>query len=233
MNNKKIFYTVLSFALILVIGIGTITALHLTDKKATSINTTNQTTGTTSSAVENKDILFVSEVSPNWSLDPTDITALINEKNNEKIIVKAIVKSIEKADFLINGSGVPVTPYKVDITKVYKGNIEEKSITVCLNGGDVLIKDVINGIPESSAKKMGLDSLSEEDKNNKYISYKMADSDANLSVGEEYVFILTKQDGFYLSSCGGYGVFEGNTNSDELSDYKNIISGKNFDAKIN
>lgn len=184
-------------------------------------------------AIAEQDILWVSEVSANWSLDPTDVNAVVNGGQDNTTVIKGVVKSVGKAAFLVEGSGVPVTPYTVEVQEVYSGKAVGGEITVCLNGGTVLVKDVIAGVPSTSSQKMGLDKLSDEEKNTKYISYAMSDGGASLDVGNEYVFVLNEQGGIYLASCNGYGVFEGNSQAPQnLSEYKNVVSGKAFDARL-
>lgn len=184
-------------------------------------------------SIKEQDILWVSEISANWSLDPTDVDAVVNGQQSATTVIKGVVKSIGKADFLVEGSGVPVTPYTVEVKEVCSGKAVGDEITVCLNGGTVLVKDVIAGVPSTSSQKMGLDKLTDEEKNTKYISYAMSDGGASLDVGSEYVFVLNEQGGIYLAACNGYGIFEGNSQSAQnLGEYKNVVSGKAFDAQL-
>lgn len=84
---------------------------------------------------------------------------------------------------------------------------------------------------EVEIAKMGLDTLTEEEKNNMYISY-TSDYDYELQIGEEYILILSN-DTVSTIMASGYGIFieDSNNQVQSLSTeriFKNVLTGNNL-----
>ena len=78
---------------------------------------------------------------------------------------------------------------------------------------------------------MGLDTLTEEEKNNMYISY-TSDYDYELQIGEEYILILSN-DTVSTIMASGYGIFIEDSNNQVQSIsteriFKNVLTGNNL-----
>lgn len=171
-----------------------------------------------------------------WSKDVSNPEVII--KNNT--VVKAKIKSIKEAIMLEPKEGfynpyTPYTPVEIEIINSISGDSLSGTITVYLNGGNIRISKIMKNLDNEECKKMGIDKLSEEEKNNSFLQYSN-EFDYELQTNEEYVLVLTKEaTDIYVISANGYGIFkenksdaktQGNTNKIIL---KNVLTGKELE----
>lgn len=168
-----------------------------------------------------------------WAKDPKNPSNLLKTLNgNDSSVVKVKVKSIEEAIFFEKTDKFyvrnPFTPIKIEIENHLHGEKLENIDTVYLDGGNVRISELLKNRDVESAEKMGLNELTEQQKNEMYMSY-TSEYDYKLKVGEEYTFILVKQgNGIHTINSYGYGIFKEDTSSLAKSDNKQKKSKKTF-----
>lgn len=186
-----------------------------------------------------KDKIFAFiDTNNSWAIDPTIPEEVIKDSSS---VVKIKVLSTENAEFIDTiDSYEPFTPINIEITDILSGENLSGEMKIYSLGGDVLISDAINNLPETDAKKMGFTELSNEEQNSKYISY-TSEYDYDFEVGKEYVVILDKHpNNIYSIAAYGYGIFESaGKSSKELAPsksnslslqssepiYKNVLTG--------
>ena len=120
----------------------------------------------------------------------------------------------------------------VEIKDVLKGNCSLGEKTIYMIGGDVKVSEVINRKSEAEIEKMGLDTLSDEEKESMYISYS-TDYDFPLEVNRDYAVILSNSD-IPTIMGNGYGIFENKNNVNGLNtlstnSFTNVLTGKALD----
>lgn len=231
--KSKVFLLGLIFVVIL--AIGTLFIYKNKGNKKESVANNNEIV---SSNIDKKQIYGTFEGSSSWAVDPKDPKELLKTSKNGSV-VKVKIESIEEAIFFEKtkdfSSLRPFTPIKVNFkNKLHGKNIKDID-TIYLRGGDVKISEMIKTIDSDSVEKMGLDKLTEKEKNDMYVSY-TTDYDYKLKVGEEYTLILMElPNGAYVIDANGYGIFkEDNTslaksNSTEKKSkkkFKNVLTGR-------
>lgn len=178
-----------------------------------------------------KDIYGTVGIENSWYADPADPNNLIT---NESYVVKVEIISIGEAKMLpktehFDDSKQPYTPVEVEIIKTISGNELSGTVTVYLSGGDIKISDLIKSLDEALVKKMELNTLSQEEQNKKYISYKTT-YDYKLKTGNQYVVILNKQaDEIYAIVANGYGIFQADQallKEKKQEIFKNVLTDK-------
>jgi hypothetical protein len=180
------------------------------------------------------DIFGYMETSFSWEFDPTIITELTQKSSS---VVRLKVLSVGEGLFLESSEEfynpyMPYTPVQIRIVDVLSGDELADEMTIYIQGGNVLISDIIEATPER-ANKMGLDSIGLSERTSKYIAY-VSESDYRFQVGQEYVCILTKQSKeIYTVMASGYGVFKAEDNASSTriksSEFKNVLTNQAFD----
>lgn len=134
----------------------------------------------------------------------------------------------ERADLVITGtiiekdkgtaseiSPFPYIPAKVKIDKIIKGYSNSKIIDIIMPGGTCTVADFVKASEKNFPErilKMGLDKLSEKDKQEKYIqfNYKYA---KDFKVGNRYVIMLSKTNDEVYSAISNAGFLDINENT--------------------
>lgn len=180
------------------------------------------------------------EIETSWVKDPSESKNLL-QVTKDNAIIKVKVKSIGDAVFFNKVNGFydpnPYTPVEVVIEKIVDGQILDNINTVYLRGGEVKIYDLMKTLDQSTIKKMEFDTLTKEQQETMYVSYK-SEYDYSLKPGEDYVFIVAKNSNDAYTIVGnGYGVFkvdEETTNAKSISSeviLKNVLTKKDLTDK--
>lgn len=228
--KSKVFLLGLLFILILVIGF-TIAFSNKNNNKVVAVNNEKVVDSTNIDEKQIYGTFAGGEMS--WAIDPKDPKEILKaSKRWDVSVVKVKVKSIEEAMFLEKTDKFyvrnPFTPIKIEIQNQLYGKKIKDLDTVYLDGGNVRISELIKNRDAETAEKMGLDKLTEQQKNEMYMSY-TSEYDYKLKVGEEYELILVKQgNGTHTISIYGYGIFKEDTSSLAKSDNKQKKSKKTF-----
>lgn len=166
----------------------------------------------------NLDIYSVIDKETSWAYDVSN-TEILSEKAD--VIVKVKVLEVGNGTFKYTPNLLPTTPIYVETLEVLKGDVSNQINMVLKRGGIVTVKEVIENSPSTSVNKMGLNNLTEEEQNRKYILYNES-GNYDLKVGETYVIVLRKgNDGNYYISANGYSVF----NILNKKIYVNVLTG--------
>ncbi len=180
---------------------------------------------------EDKKIFGTVSISSNWVKDPT-LPENVFDMSKNPCVILINVKSIGEASFVNTSDSRPYTPINVEIKDVLKGNCSLGEKTIYMIGGDVKVSEVINRKSEAEIEKMGLDTLSDEEKESMYISYS-TDYDFPLEVNRDYAVILSNSD-IPTIMGNGYGIFENKNNVNGLNtlstnSFTNVLTGKALD----
>lgn len=221
MKDKKTIIVSLCTLAVIAIGFNTINQKDNQNMKENIISS------------EEKKFYGTFETTNSWFADPAQPQNLLKVTENNAII-KIKVEAIEKPLFLDNKGDFreyrPYTPIKVKIEKVISGQFDKNIETIYILGGDVTISSLMKTIDDDTIKKMEFDTLTQEEQNNLYISYK-SDYDYDLQIGEEYACIVSKNgNDTYTIIASGYGVFKKDSTKsvDELSSFKNVITNNDL-----
>jgi hypothetical protein len=229
MKNKKIICGIIIAILIAVIIIGII-AIKNNKKLLSKKNETNTKETTIAKATEHE-IYQTVRSENNWAIDPRDPKNLLKL---DGILLKIKVKSIGDAVFLpktseMNDPYRPYTPVKVEIIQNLSGkdiNIKDNTLYMC--GGDIKLSEYEKSIDNVDKQRLGIDKLSNTEKENKYMRIQMEYS-YDLKENNEYIVIINSiGDGRYQIVNGGYGIF---TIEQSTLNLKNVLTNKTF--KIN
>ncbi|MCL2859732.1 MAG: hypothetical protein FWF46_04065 [Oscillospiraceae bacterium] len=90
---------------------------------------------------------------------------------------------------------------QIKIDKVLKGDIKEKQIPFIRLGGIITVNEYEKSIPESLIERSGINKLSKEEKNSKYISQIM-DGDIQLEKNNTYLMYLSYNKDFDMYDIG-------------------------------
>ena len=165
------------------------------------------------------DIYSVIDRENSWAYDVSN-TKILFEKSD--IIVKVKVLKIGESTYEYTPKLSPTTPIYVETLEILKGSVDKNINMILKRGGSVTVRDFIENSPSTSVNKMGLNNLTEEEKNTKYIIYNES-GNYDLEVGKIYVVALKKDDnGVCYISANGYSVFE--ISAKEL--YTNVLTGQ-------
>lgn len=189
------------------------------------INKSQEDNSLTFSNDENREIYGTVTIERNWVVDPDD-TKRVFQNLDDIFVVKAKVNSIEEDLFLEAEENYsnphPFTPVNISVNDVLVGDGLEDLEKVYLVGGQVKISEVMKTMTEDAIKKLEYDKLPKEALDT-YIDY-TSNHDYDLSVGDEYVFILLKQrDDTYHILGNGYGVFKENSTK-STKGYQNVLT---------
>ena len=229
MKNKKIICGIIIAILIAVIIIGII-AIKNNKKLLSKKNETNTKETTIAKATEHE-IYQTVRSENNWAIDPRDPKNLLKL---DGILLKIKVKSIGDAVFLpktseMNDPYRPYTTVKVEIIQNLSGkdiNIKDNTLYMC--GGDIKLSEYEKSIDNVDKQRLGIDKLSNTEKENKYMRIQMEYS-YDLKENNEYIVIINSiGDGRYQIVNGGYGIF---TIEQSTLNLKNVLTNKTF--KIN
>ena len=102
----------------------------------------------------------------------------------------------------------PCTPIKVElIENLYGEDIVLKDDIIYMQGGKIRISELIKHLDDVDIERMGLNTLTKEEKENKFIKYSTEYS-TDIQEGKEYVVIIGKMDnGVYTIVDEGCGIF--------------------------
>ena len=159
-----------------------------------------------------------------WAYDITN-SKLVYEKAD--YVIKVKVLDIGKGTYEYSAKNQnPTTPIKVETLEKLKGD-EEKNITQILQwGGIVSVEDVIKNTPETSVNKMGLNKLSDEEKQTKYIKYEES-GNFDFEIGKTYIVaLIVSKDGNFYIGANGYSIFESNSKDNV---YTNVITNNKLE----
>lgn len=230
MNNKKIICGIIIAILIAVVIIGII-AIKNNKKLLSKKNETNTKETTTIAKATEHEIYQTVRSENSWAIDPRDPKNLLKL---DGILVKIKVKSIGDAVFLpktseMNDPYRPYTPVKVEIIQNLSGkdiNIKDNTLYMC--GGDIKLSEYEKYIDNVDKQRLGIDKLSNTEKESKYMRIQMEYS-YDLKENNEYIVIINSiGDGRYQIVNGGYGIF---TIEKSTLNLKNVLTNKTF--KIN
>ena len=187
---------------------------------------------------QDDNIVRVVEMQSNYAIDPKEPANLINKERS--ILLKIKINKIGDAEFLFkNGSFgnpyIPFSPIFVEVLEDYtKKNIQLKDNILYVEGGKIKISEYEKSIDDVDKNRMGIDTMTNEEKNSKYIKYAFPES-YNFEIGKEYIVIAKEiGNGFYGILNGGYSVFEPNRSVERslnTFDLKNVITKKDFSSK--
>ena len=222
--KKKIIYGIIIAILIAVVIIGII-AIKNNKKLLSKKNETNTKETTIAKATEHE-IYQTVRSENNWAIDPRDPKNLLKL---DGILLKIKVKSIGDAVFLpktseMNDPYRPYTPVKVEIIQNLFGkdiNIKDNTLYMC--GGDIKLSEYEKSIDNVDKQRLGIDKLSNTEKENKYMRIQMEYS-YDLKENNEYIVIINSiGDGGYQIVNAGYGIF---TIEQSTLNLKNVLTNK-------
>ncbi len=235
MKSKKIVYGIIIAILIAVIIIGII-AIKNNKKLLSKKNETNTKETTTIAKAAEHEIYQTVKSENSWAIDPRDPKNILKL---DGILVKIKVKSIGDAVFLpktseMNDPYRPYTPVKVEILQNLSGkdiNIKDNTLYMC--GGDIKLSEYEKSIDNVDKQRLGIDKLSNSEKESKYMRIQMEYS-YDLKENNEYIVIINSiGDGRYQIVNGGYGIFiteQPMTRSSSTLNLKNVLTNKTFNS---
>ncbi|PFA69767.1 hypothetical protein CN378_03090 [Bacillus sp. AFS015802] len=180
------------------------------------------------------------EAEHSWDIDPRVPENLIS--NGKTSVVQLKVLSVGEAEMLPKTENfyteIPYTPINVEIIDTISGNPLSGKKTIYIEGGDIKISKLLSSMDTQRSSKMGLDELSQDQKDSMYISYK-SEFDYKMKTGKEYGIILVNPiEDIYTVMANGYGIFDldttANTKSVKMASkmFKNVITGKESALKF-
>lgn len=185
---------------------------------------------------QDENIFKVVEMQSNYAIDPMNPINLIDQKS---VLLKIKVNKIGDAKFIFkNGSFgnpyIPFSPMTVDVLQDYsKKNVQLNNNILYVEGGKIKITEYEKSIDDVDKSRMGIDKMTNEEKNHKYIKYAFPET-YNFEVGKEYIVIAKEiANGTYVVLNGGYSVFEPKLISERslnTFDLKNVMTKKEFSS---
>lgn len=168
---------------------------------------------------------------------------LIDMSNNTTIANEAeciIIGTVESIDGMTNynpttGNYVMArTVGTINVSKVIKGNLNEDTISFIRLGGVVPLGEYLKSQPQAHLEKMGLNNLSQEDKENKYVKERMA-GDIEIEENKTYLMYIAYSDYYdrYSIEYLQYGLREveeslTSTNQNLLNANSKILSNEAY-----
>lgn len=183
--------------------------------------------------INDEQILMTLNSESFYNIDVTDNIELSNESD---II---IIGTVESIDGFVNYNSkydeyvFPRTVGKIKVNKVIKGDLEYDEIPFMKMGGTISISDYEKTLLPSQISKRGFNNLTEEEKNNNYVTQKMSD-DIEIEEGKTYLMYMGYYDDFgaYSILYSKYGMREvEETETNDISD-SNTKSILNDEYKI-
>lgn len=236
MKNKKMLI-IISIIMIILAFTTIIVIIKLPQK---SINVGEKLVQKNTNAVDIKtENNIFAEVSMNEGMTDKDLSLPENLlDNNYTSIIKVKVLSVgEEAVFLPKKEKFynPYTPYipvNIQILENISGDQLSGNVTIYMKGGKVKITDVEKQVDIEEQEKMGIMSLTQEEKETKYINYKI-ENEVELNKNEEYIFLLAKQaTNLYTLNSNGYAVFKEEQSdiqtrsNNTIRTFKNVLTQK-------
>lgn len=202
-------------------------------KKNTEVNIEEKNTKTK----EQNEVLYTLISEASYSKDPRIPENLLDVIDTHILKIK-VIKILEgeilpKMQNYYNPY-TPCTPIKVElIENIYGNNIALKEDIIYMKGGKIRISNLINHLDDVDIDRMGLGTLTEAEKENKFINY-TSEFSYDIQEGKEFVVIVGKMDeGIYQIVDEGCGIFiedisnnTTNTTEKELTgiSLKNVIT---------
>ena len=197
------------------------------DNNSTGNNNENEKQFVESNPVDGKKIFATFSKSNSWTVEPT-VNNLVQESDS---IARIKVLSKDEPLFFETLDPFPLTPINVEVLEILSGDEISSPTKIYESGGTVSVEKIAKNFDEEKIKKMGIDTLSEEEKATNYIEYS-SETQYPLNEGEEYLVILYKQpSNIYLIAAEGYGVFKTNDTINTLSKskiYNNVLTDEEF-----
>lgn len=247
MDKRKILVTLLSLG---VIGssVWGLNPIENNEESNNSIKTVNNSTNTKQFTDSKSDVVTSNNVKEIYGTIETHYSRNTDPSIPENLliegasIVRLKVISTGEAEILPAtedfDSSRPFTPINAEVLDTVYGNTLSGEITVYISGGDIKIANLIDNTREKeSIDKMGLNDLSQDEKESQYISF-LSEDHYMMEVGEEYMVIIGKQDeNVYRIISNGYGIFEipltnASARSSNKLMYTNVLTGKEFDLQF-
>ncbi len=206
MKKKTIILTILIIILLIVSSIFIYNIIINNSKNNENINIGEQQNNE-----EKNDILFSQTIEATYSKDPKIPENLLDVVDTH--ILKIKVSEILEAKILPKMENYynpyqPCTPIKVElIENLYGEDIVLKDDIIYMQGGKIRISELIKHLDDVDIERMGLNTLTKEEKENKFIKYSTEYS-TDIQEGKEYVVIIGKMDnGVYTIVDEGCGIF--------------------------
>ncbi|WP_335871488.1 hypothetical protein [Bacillus sp. 2205SS5-2] len=170
-----------------------------------------------------------------WDTDPREPENLFHEEGS---VVHLKVLSIDEAVILPKSerfyTDMPFTPLEVEIVETISGNPLSGVKTIYMDGGDIRISKLVESWNENRVSNMGLNKLSKEEQETKFMSF-TSEYDYDMDLGKEYAVILTRQEteeDIYTVTANGYGIFEMEATEQGEEIYRNTITNKTSTLKF-
>jgi hypothetical protein len=168
-----------------------------------------------------------------WTVDPSIPENLMDDRTSIvhlKVLAEDEARMLPKKDNF--SSPTPFTPYEVEIIETISGNPLSGHLTVYVRGGNLKISKFIESTPERQIEKMGLNKLSNKEKDSKYLAFTSA-TDYKLKPGKEYALLLSEPaDNIYTVNANGYGIFYKIKTKNGETKYKNVLTEKESNLKF-
>jgi hypothetical protein len=178
---------------------------------------------------EEKDIYGTFESENSWVSDPREPENLFRASGS---VVQLKVLSISEAKILPKTetfyTDMPFTPIEVTIEETIDGYPLSGKKTIYIQGGDLRISNLVETWDENRVSKMGLNKLTKEEQESKFMSF-TSEYDYEMEPGKEYAVILVRQQTegeIYTVMARGYGIFEIEETEKGEKIYRNVITGK-------
>lgn len=211
------------FSIIVVIFVITITCILINNNKE---NTEQPQVAKNSNIREKERIIPINEnldeeqiymnleSSGSFLTDMSDNTTIANDA--EWIIIGTVesIEGMTNYNPTTENYVMARTVGTIKVNKVIKGNLNEDKISFIRLGGVVPLGEYIKSQPQAHLEKMGLNNLSQEDKENKYVKETMA-GDIEIEEGKTYLMYLIYSDYYdrYSIEFLQYGLREISENS--------------------
>ena len=160
---------------------------------------------------EEKQIYDTVISSASYSADPTVPDNILNGINRH--IVKIRVISTGEAKFLpttefYHNPYNPCTPIEIEVLQnLYGEPIQPVDGKIYISGGDIKLSNLITTLDEVDTERLGLNNLSEEERNSQYMRYQTKYS-YDVQPNNEYIVVVAEiGDGLYKIVDEGCGIF--------------------------
>lgn len=231
--NKKIVFSILGVSLI---SIGVFATLNY-NKSFQGKEKTQQSDYSSTKYIDNTVNIPDSKIYANINFVDADEkiavgdTEAVYDFSNLVVIGTIIEKDKGTASEI---SAFPYTPAKLKIDKVIKGNLDDDTINIIVPGGTCTVADFIKASEKNFPEriiKMGLDKLSDKEKQEEYIQYNYKYS-KNFEAGKQYVIMLNKNKDNSYSAMSNAGFLDLNVSNSSLkSTNSNQITANDINTK--
>ncbi len=207
MKKKFLIITGLSVVAVTTIAVTAITFANRPPQIAKLESPTQQI----ESVANNKKIFDEIRSEASYSEDPTIPSNLLKGINRH--IVKIRVDNIGDAEFLpttqyYNNPYNPCTPITIQITdNLYGDPIQPINNKIYISGGDIKISKLEESLDETDIERLGIDTLTESEKNEEYMRYS-SEYSYTMETGKEYIVVVCDiGNGMYKIVDEGCGIF--------------------------